>query len=128
MGFDINIMMELYMCPASGKPYYYGKNKETRKIEKVYELPNILVPGKMCEYLVGRGHIFHAYTAHFNEKEIFNVSVEEFLEEFPSWEEVMENEFYSDEGYWLEEDHLGFQRTLEWCSEQEVCFRVCWSY
>jgi hypothetical protein len=128
MGFDINITMELLMCPATGKPFYYGRNKETKKIEKFYELPSIQVPGKMCDYLVGRGHFFHAYTDTFNEKDVFNVSVYEFLEEFPSWEDVMKSEYYNDECGWMEEDHLGFQRTLEWCTEQDVCFRICWSY
>lgn len=128
MGFDINILMEMYMCPATGKPYYYKYDKKTKMTEKIYELPNITVPAKMCDYLVGRGHIFHAYTDHFNEKDIFNVSVEEFLGEFPSWDHVQQNEYYSDEGGWSEEDHLAFKKVLEWCLEQDPFFRVCWSY
>jgi hypothetical protein len=128
MGFDINVMMELFLCPATGKPFYYGRDKETKKVEKVYELPTLIVPEMMRKYLVGRGHIFHAYTDHFNEKEIFNVSVDEFLEEYPTWDDVMKCDYYSDEGYWSEEDHEGFKRLLEWSCQQGVSFRVAWSY
>lgn len=116
------------MCPASGKPYYLRWNKELKNYEKIYELHNIIVPEKMCEYLVGRGHHFHAYTGDFNEEERYDVTVEEFLEQYPSWEEVMENHSWDDECGWIEEDHEGFKRLLEWCCEQDVSFRVCWSY
>ena len=131
MGFDINITMSLQMCPASGKPFYYGSDPKTNKIEKIYGLPNILVPAKMCEYLEGRGSIFHAYTDTFNDKDIFNVSVDEFLDEYPTWEDVKKSGYYVDEdenGYWMEEDHEGFKRLLEWCCQQGPSFRVCWSY
>ena len=128
MGFDISIHMVLYMCPETGKPYYLKRNKETKTIDKVYDRPDIEVPAKMCEYLVERGHIFHAYTGDFNEREVYDVSVDEFLEKYPSWEQVMEDPSYSDEGFWIEEDHLGFKQTLEWCLKQEVSFRVSWSY
>ncbi len=128
MGFDINITMNMLMCPGSGKPFYYKYNKETKVVDKIYEYPNLDVPGKMCEYLEGRGHIFHAYTHMFNEKEVYNVSVEEFLEEYPTWEDVLESDHYDKYGYWCEEDHEGFKRLLEWCCEQDVSFRVTWSY
>jgi hypothetical protein len=129
MGFDINITMDMLMCPGSGKPFYYKYNKETKVVDKIYDFSNIIVPGKMCEYLEGRGHIFHAYTHMFNEKDVYNVSVDEFLEEYPTWEDVVKSPYYDDaDHYWIEEDHLGFKRTLEWCAEQDVSFRVCWSY
>lgn len=129
MGFDINITMELYMCPASGKPYYLKWNKEQKNYEKIYDIPQLIVPAKMCEYLEGRGHIFHAYTEKFNSEERYNVSVDEFLEEYPTWADVVDNDLYRDEGYyWSEEDHEGFKRLLEWCLEQDVPFRVVWSY
>jgi hypothetical protein len=128
MGFDINVMMEMFMCPASGKPFYYRRNPETKTIEKCYEIPDITVPVKMCEYLVGRGPIFYAYTQQFNEQERYNISADEFLEEYPSWETIVDSEYYNDEGCWIQEDHKGFKRLLEWCTEQDVPFRVCWSY
>ncbi len=51
MGFDINISMELYMCPEKGKPFYF--KKKDGKFEKIYDFPDILVPGKMCDYIEG---------------------------------------------------------------------------
>ena len=116
------------MCPAKGKPYYI--KKQGTRYEKCYEIPDVTVPGKMCEYLVGRGHLFHAYTDHFNENDIFNVSVDEFLDKYPEWEEVQQSDYFRDDEIdcWNEEDHEGFKRLLEWCVEQEVSFRVMWSY
>ena len=128
MGFDINVMMELFMCPATGKPFYYGYDKDTKKTKKIYDLPNIVVPEKMCEYLVGRGHHFHAYTRDFDEKDMFSVSVDYFLEEYPTWEQVVNSDDYSEDSHWIEEDHEGFKRLLEWCLEQRIPFRVEWSY
>lgn len=125
MGFDIYVYMTLKMCPKSGRPYYYGKN-----FEAVYDLPDIIVPEKMCEYLEGRGKIFHAYTEIFNNENRFDVDVEEFLESYPDWDDVKESSYYDkDDTYWLREDHLGFKRLLEWCRDQHgVFFRVSWSY
>lgn len=128
MGFDINVNMVLHMCPKTGKPFYYKFNQEKRITEKCYELPSIVVPAKMCEYLVGRGHIFQAYTEYFNDREMYDVSVEDFLEQYPSWDEVLEHSSYDDEYGWIEEDHEGFKRLLEWCTRQGICFRVSWSY
>jgi hypothetical protein len=126
MGFDLSIAMNLPMCPQSGKPFWYKFNPETKHLEKSYELPSIQVPSKMCEYLQLRGRFLHAYTEHFNDQEIFNVSVEVFILEFPSFREVKSHEAYDEE--WIEEDHDGFLQLLEWCSEQAVEFRVSWSY
>ena len=128
MGFDLNIMLERCRCPDTGRPYYLTWVKQKRDFEKVYEVPNIQVPPKMCEYLVGRGPIFYAYTEPFNEKGISNVSVSEFLEAFPSWDDVRRHSCYDKDGHWIEEDHEGFQRLIEWCNDQEPPFRVCWSY
>lgn len=124
MGFDINIYMSLNMCPKTGKPFIYGKN-----FERIYELPEIVVPEKMCEYLEGRGHLFHAYTETFNEENRYDVGVDEFLEEYPDWVSVQEHLSYEEaKDYWSFEDHEGFKRLLEWCAEQKVGFRVSWSY
>lgn len=128
MGFDINVMMTMYTCPESGKPYYLKWSKEAKNYEKRYDLPDIIVPEKMCKYLVGRGHHFHAYTSHFNELERYDVTVEEFLEQYPSWDELVDDPSYEDECGWFEEDHEGFKRVLEWCTQQCVSFRVSWSY
>ena len=121
MGFDINIEMILSMCEETGKPFYYGKG-----FERIYELPILEVPQELQEYLVGRGPIFHAYTDHFNYENRYNVSVKEFLEDYPSWLSVQEE--YPSHNYWLEEDHNKFKELLEWCEKQKVSFRVSWSY
>lgn len=116
------------MCPARGKPYYI--KKVNTRYEKCYEIPDITVPDKICDYLEGRGHLFHAYTDYFNEQDIFNVSVDEFLEHYPSWEDVQKHDYFRDDivGYWSEKDHDWFKLLLEWCVKQEVSFRVMWSY
>ena len=82
----------------------------------------------MWKYLVGRGHIFHAYTEYFNHQERYCVSVDEFLDQYPSWEKVIEHENYYDEDGWMHEDHEGFRQLLEWCLNQEMSFQVNWSY
>ena len=48
----------------------------------------------MCEYLEGRGKIFHVYTEIFNNENRFDVDVEEFLESYPDWDDVKESPYY----------------------------------
>ena len=121
MGFDITIEMDLCMCQQTGKPYYYGKG-----FEKIYDISSIVVPEDLREYLVGRGPVFHAYTSEFNYEDRYDVSVSEFLEHYPSWEEIKKE--YEDHDYWVEDDHNKFKELLEWCEKQRVSFRVSWSY
>lgn len=126
MGFDINVYMMMMMCPEAGKPYYYTYDKEAKQITKVYEVPHFSVPDELRRYLVGRGHHFHAYTDEWNEKDIFDIDVESFLESYPDWDDVLEHSSY-DSG-WTFEDHRGFKRLLKWCTKQEPSFRLTWSY
>ena len=122
MGFDMNVMMELFMCPATGSPYYYTKN-----FEKVYDLSNlIVVPEDLRNYLNGRGHIFHAYTDYFDARDVSDVSVEEFLEQFPKWKEVKKSGYYEPDYDWSQEDHKTFKKLLKWCCKQDVNFKVSW--
>lgn len=124
MGFDINVYMTLQLCPETGKPYYYGKD-----LKHVYEPLDIVVPEELRQYLKGRGRIFHAYTEVFNNKDKYDVDVEEFLESYPRWDVVKENEYYKDEmDYWTLKDHKGFKNLLKWCRDQQIFFRVSWSY
>lgn len=129
MGFDINITLVLQMCEETGKPFYYKHSKKEGFVQ-VFEMPNIDVPKSLRKYLRGRGHLFHAYTDIFNDQEIFETHVERFLEEFPSWEQVMSYEAYRDDipEFWNEDDHNNFKKLLEWCSVQDCSFRISWSY
>ena len=126
MGFDIYISLNLHMCPEQGKPFYYKYNQKEKTTEKVYEMPTLDVPKPLRKYLQGRGHLFHAYTDVFNERDVFEACVEQFLEYYPSWEEVSKHEEVPD--YWDEEDHTNFKKLLEWCSVQDCSFHVSWSY
>ncbi len=123
MGFDIDITMTLHMCPKTGKPFYYDRKTFT----KIYDISEIVVPEQLQNYLVGRGHIFHAYTEHFNENDIYDVSVYDFLEKYPSWEDVKQHRYHEDD-YWTEKDHDNFRILLQWCEAQSLSFRVVWSY
>jgi hypothetical protein len=124
MGFDINIEMVLYMCNKTGKPYYYNKNSE-----RIYEMPSVTVPKELVPYFTERGSVFHAYTEIFNEEERYNVSIEEFLEHYPSWDAVQEHSCYDGcEEWWVEDYHINFKKLLEWCMKQDVTFRISWSY
>jgi hypothetical protein len=130
MGFDINICLSLLLCPETGKPFYLHWDKTTHKITKNYSIPIIEIPKELCKYLEGRGHLFHAYTDYFNERDIFTTDVRQFLEHYPSWDRVIEHENYTDdyEGCWNEEDHTNFEKLLDFLTEQEVTFTITWSY
>ena len=125
MGFDIQITVTFHLCPETGKLYHYETNPQDI-IEKVYGVPDIEVPEEFRKYLVGRGHIFHAYTEYFNETQHYDVGVEDFLAHYPSWEEVVAHPNYYDE--WTKEDHDGFEDLLAWCTGQPILYGVSWSY
>jgi hypothetical protein len=131
MGFDINVDLCYNMCSETGKPYYYHYDTETKKMLRVYELPQVEVPKELRQYLVGRGHLFFAYTQYFNDNDMgYCISADVFLDHYPSWEEVMEHEEFRDDvpDFWNEDDHNGFKKLLEWCVKQDYCFQVSWSY
>ncbi len=118
------------MCAETGRPYYLSYDTQTRTWTKEYTLPDVQIPLHLQKYLVGRGHLFHAYTEHFNLQEIYKTDVGSFLEHFPSWDEVIQNDFYSDdyEDCWNEEDHANFKDLLEFLTNQDVTYTVVWSY
>ena len=118
------------MCPDTGKPYYLAYNQTTQGIEKEYGLPDVQIPSRLRKYLVGRGHLFHAYTDYFNDRDTFKTDVRTFLEEYPSWEMVMESPYYTDdyEDAWNEGNHIAFRELLELLTQQEAVYTVQWSY
>jgi len=130
MGFDIMIDVRFHMCNITGKPYYNSYKKNIGEVTRIYEMPSFEVPKELRKYLVGRGHLFHAYTDSFNERDVFEACADQFLEYYPTWEQVMANENFRDDivDFWNEDDHNNFKKLLEWCVNQDVTFQVSWSY
>ena len=129
MGFDLFIHMTLLMDEGTGKPFYYGTNKETGKTERIFEIPSLEIPEELRKYLYGRGHYFHVYTEKFNRKDIFEVSVGTFLERFPSWRRFEESDYFEDDpNGWTHQDHKNFKKLLKFLEDQPIGFTVSWSY
>lgn len=121
MGFDLYIYLKLMMCPLKGKPFYYGKN-----LEKIYEIPEFTVPEHLRHYLVGRGSHFFAYLRFLDYSERTDVDLEEFLENYPEWREVQQDDSYDED--WTQENHNTFAELLEYLYELPCPFSICWSY
>lgn len=115
MGFDLFIEAHLTFSTATGKPFFYDE---------------ITIPEKLRSYAQLRGKFLHAYTEVFNYEERYEVDVYGFLEQYPKWSDIMENEHYKDycKDYWYETDHDQFRELLTWCKESKVEFYVTWSY
>ena len=124
MGFDLNIRADLGICSDTGKPYFFI-NDGSRML--IYDLSKLVVPKEYRRFLNQRGGIFHAYTTNvFEDENITDVSVYEFLEKYPSWEAVKE---YDEEcTYWTEKDHNEFKKALEWFNKDCIQYRIYWSY
>ena len=124
MGFDLNIRADLAICSDTGKPYFYIADSSRMR---VYDLSKLVVPKEHRRFLNQRGGIFHAYTTCvFEDNNITNVSVYEFLEKYPSWEDV---KAYDEEcTYWTEKDHDEFKAALEWFNKDYIKYRIDWSY
>ena len=131
MGFDIYISLNMMMCSITGKPFYHGAHPETGAFAAVYGYPDAIVPEELRKYLMGRGRHFVAYTRQVEFDDLgLNVSVDQFLERYPSWEEVYQSDEVSEETLdsWNEENHNAFKKLLEWCLESGFDYRVSWSY
>jgi hypothetical protein len=124
MGFDLNIHADLLICSDTGKPYFYISDGSRMRI---YDLSKLTVPKEHRRFLNQRGSIFHAYTTCvFENNDIYNVSVYEFLEKYPSWDAV---KTYDEEcTYWTEKDHNEFKAALEWFNKDCIQYRIDWSY
>ena len=124
MGFDLNIRADIAICSDTGKPYFYISDGSRMR---VYDLSKLTVPKEHRRFLNQRGGIFHAYTTNvFEDENITNVSVYEFLEKYPSWTAV--KEYDEDCTYWTEKDHDEFKKALEWFNKDCVQYRINWSY
>lgn len=114
------------MCPETGKPFHYGP-----KLEKVYTLPEFTIPQHLHKYLKGRGSQFLAYVHEFTLADQSSVDVNEFLNEYPLWEQITSSEWYDEtwEEYWTEKEHNEFRELLVYLNESLDCqFTVEWSY
>jgi hypothetical protein len=124
MGFDLNIHVDLLICSDTGKPYFYISDGSRMR---VYDLSKLTVPKEHRRFLNQRGGIFHAYTTCvFENDDITNVSVYEFLEKYPSWTAV--KDFDEECTYWTEKDHNEFKAALEWFNKDCIMYRINWSY
>jgi hypothetical protein len=127
MGFDLLIHVQYNLCPETGKPYYYAK----KTFEKVYDLPEIIIPEDLRPYLVGRGKIFHAYIQEFKISDLFETDAQSFLHYYPLWNEVLKSDWYDEtwEGIWDEKDHNAFRELLVHLVNDYTCgFTLSWSY
>jgi hypothetical protein len=127
MGFDLFIQVQYYLCPETGKPYYYS----TQGFEKKYTLPDINIPVHLRKYLKGRGSIFHAYIQEFDECDQTDTDVYSFLHGYPLWDQVKNSNWYDEtwEGIWDERNHNEFRELLVYLTETYDCnFTVDWSY
>lgn len=126
MGFDIYIKLVLHLCRENGKPFFYDR-KEDGDFFKNYEIPDLEIPKQHRRFLQERGRIFHAYTGAFEYNDLYTIDVEEFLDQFPEWEEVKDSDYYDEnDETWTEEDHDQFKEALTWFSKQKLCFEVSW--
>lgn len=121
MGFDLYIHLNLLICPKTGKPYYFDHN-----LEKIYDLPDFIIPKHLRPYLQGRGPQFHVYLQNLNTEGQTEVDLEEFLENYPEWKEVFNDEAY--DNTWTQEDHNTFADLLEYLHTLSYPFRISWSY
>lgn len=130
MGFDLSFLMSLHLCPKTGKPFYYGVNPETKRMDKIYGVPELEIPEELRKSLVLRGHFLHVYTDYFNDNDVYDVSANVFLEHFPSWEEFLESEWYSEEDpdAWTKKDHKNLKKLVKFLCKQPIQFMVSWSY
>ena len=87
-----------------------------------------IVPEQYREFLTIHTGIVSCYTVNAEYgMRTFHMRVDELLEYFPSWNEVLElwngNELYE----WSEEKHTLFKEALEWLASKN-CFMASWSY
>jgi len=126
MGFDLTITLHLSIDPKTGLPFVYAINHPTEKDYTMipYVPSEYEVPEEHCPYLRQRGHHFHFYIESFTDRT--SIDVEEFLNEYPKWQDVVASMEDTDYG-WTEKDHDGFKSALLWLSSKQV-FQVEWSY
>jgi hypothetical protein len=122
MGFDLYISCRINVCNETGKLFFY-----TDQYIKNYSIPTILVPEEYRRFLKQRGHHLGLYTSKVTDE--YSTSVENFLDKFPEWSEILEDADYEEyEDIWKEEDHDLFKNALDWLARQQIGFIVSWDF
>lgn len=122
MGFDLYISCSIRVCHETGKLFFYRND-----FTKDYTIPAIVVPEEYRRFLKQRGHYLRMYTSRVTDE--FSTSVENFLDKFPDWSEILEDEDYEEYSeFWKESEHNLFKETLAWLAKQEIGFIVSWDY
>jgi hypothetical protein len=122
MGFDFYIKLRLSLCEKTGKPFMW----DYPTMGKNYDLSTIIVPEKYRGFITMRGHIFHLYTTDIG-LDACEAEISDLLDDFPSWEDIQEQQCDDDE-WWTEEDHNNFHEALLWFDTQAHSFYATWSY
>ena len=122
MGFDLYISCSIRVCHETGKLFFYRND-----LTKDYTIPTIVVPEEHRRFIKQRGHYLRLYTLRVTDE--LSTSVENFLDKYPDWSEILEDEDYENyEDFWEESDHNSFKDALTWLAKQEIAFTVSWDY
>lgn len=118
MGFYIHIYIMTQLCPETGKPFYYGPN-----FEKIYDIPEIVVPEQYRRFLSEKNSIYHAYMSDNN----YYDSVDMVHDTFPTWQQVKNLYPDAEEEYeWTEQDHNLFNEAIKWFASQPIGYIIHW--
>ena len=121
MGFDLWISCSLSVCQETGRPYFLRKNGV-----KDFDLTHLpVVPEEYRRFIQLRGHVLYEYTRSFAKHET-TVDAVMFLDGFPQWDEVEQDE--GDSTVWTSLDHNKFFAAVEWFAYSEAAYLVNWSY
>jgi hypothetical protein len=116
MGFNMYITCSLDICKDTGKHYYYKGS------EKVYDAPPD-VPEEHREFVRLKGRFFSIYTTFVTDE--MSTSVENFLDKYPSWSDIVEASDIEEDLFWNEDYHDRFYAALKWFSERS-CYIISW--
>lgn len=130
-GFELEILLETYVCSETGKPYirkYHDTsiNDECDEYEKIYDLP--VVPEKYRPYLSMCGKHFYYYIEKTCENPYRgSAHVSSVLHSFPAWETIVyHTKYFPVTDWWTEEKHTEFKEFLGWCLDQGAAYSVRW--
>jgi len=118
MGFNIQINCTLEICPDTGKHFYYNR------FEKIYDMPQV-IPEQYRKYVSMKGKHFRIYTNLITDDIV--TSVENFVDKYPKWSDIVEDPDYNEDSkIWNEDKHDQFYDALKWFSKQNICYMISW--